>query len=49
MEREFGWHRREPTVLMTDPLLGEEAQVQVGQMGMVTGSNGRRPNCMSSW
>lgn len=42
VEREPGWQKREPTVRMADPPLGEEAQVDFGQAGMVTSSNGRR-------
>jgi transposase len=41
-ERELGWHKRAPTVLLADPPLGEEAQVDFGQMGMVTDTKGRR-------
>ena len=42
VERELGWQKREPTVRMADPPLGEEAQVDFGQMGMVPSSDGRR-------
>lgn len=40
--RELGWHERPPTVLLSDPPPGEEAQVDFGQMGLVTDADGRR-------
>src|SRR5688572_12348221 len=39
---ELGWHERAPTVLVDDPPPGEEAQVDFGMMGYVTGVGGRR-------
>ncbi len=42
VERELGWQKCGPTVRIADPPLGEEAQVDFGQMGMVTSSDGRR-------
>lgn len=39
---ELGWHERTPTVLVDDPPAGEEAQIDFGQMGYVTGVGGKR-------
>jgi len=41
-ERELGWHKRPPTVLLSDPPLGEEAQVDFGEMGWHVDETGRR-------
>ena len=41
-ERELGWRKRSPTVLLSDPPLGEEAQIDFGLMGLVTDETGRR-------
>jgi len=41
-ERELGWHKRPPTVLLSDPPYGEEAQVDFGEMGMLCDETGRR-------
>ena len=40
-ERELLWRKREPTVLLCDPPLGEEAQVDFGRMGLVPDEAGR--------
>lgn len=40
-ERELGWHKRPPTVLLADPPYGEEAQVDFGEMGMLCDPTGR--------
>jgi transposase len=39
---ELEWHRRPPTVRLDDPPPGQEAQVDFGEMGMITGPDGRR-------
>lgn len=39
---ELGWHRRPPTVRLDDPPPGQEAQVDFGEMGMMTDGAGRR-------
>lgn len=41
-DKELGWRRREPTVRVDDPPLGEEAQVDFGQMGCLLDEGGRR-------
>jgi transposase len=41
-KKELGWHKRPPTVLLSDPPYGEEAQIDFGQMGMVTDEGCRR-------
>jgi transposase len=41
-QAEFGFGRRAPTVRIDDPPAGEEAQIDFGQMGLVTASDGRR-------
>lgn len=40
--KELGWNQRPPTVLLTDPPPGQEAQVDFGLMGWVTDADGRR-------
>ncbi len=39
--KELGWNQRPPTVLLTDPPPGQEAQVDFGLMGWVTDADGR--------
>lgn len=41
VRRELGWHERPPTVLLQDPPPGGEAQVDFGQMGIITDADGR--------
>ncbi len=38
--RELDWHKRSPTVLLDDPPMGQEAQVDFGLMGRVTNVEG---------
>jgi transposase len=40
--KELGWQQRPPTVLLTDPPPGQEAQVDFGRMGWVVDADGRR-------
>lgn len=43
VERELGWRKRSPTVLLAGPPLGEKAQIDFGLMGLVTDQIGRHP------
>lgn len=40
--KELGWQQRPPTVLLSDPPPGQEAQLDFGQMGWVVDATGRR-------
>ncbi len=39
---ELGWHEPKSTVLIDDPPPGEEAQIDFGEMGRVTGRDGKK-------
>jgi transposase len=40
-QRELGWHKPAPTVRLVDPPPGQEAQIDFGLMGTITGPEGR--------
>ena len=39
-QRELGWHKKQPTVRLDDPPLGQEAQIDFGLMGTITDEEG---------
>jgi transposase len=42
VQRELGWHKKQPTVRLDDPPPGHEAQIDFGQMGMITDERGEQ-------
>jgi transposase len=40
VQRELGWHKKQPTVRLDDPPPGQEAQIDFGLMGRITDEEG---------